>query len=333
MPIIGSIGGGSAGGFGQRKGGSPYVFATGGTVTVDGDYRIHTFTSPGTFDVEAAGTPTEGIVDYVVIAGGGGGGNNGYPVARAGGAGGGGGFRLSNSPANGIPAPTMSPLANPTGLNVSVQSYPITVGAGGGGGQPATNSGQFSGFRGADSIFSSITSTGGGGGSGHPLIAGGPTQVPAGPFNGGSGGGDVSPGRGGNDPPTSPPQGNNGGNGVAQPPSTFASGGGGGAGGAGGNASGTTGGTGGIGSFVADTLASATPTSYGTTGPVGSTRYFSGGGGGINNGQGNPAGGGKGWLQGDASAQTAGGGGGSQFNSGNAGNGGSGIVILRYKFQ
>ena len=332
MPIIGSFGAGSKGGYG-RGGGSPFVYATGGTVTESGDYRIHTFSSPGTFVVENAGNPVDGIVDYVVIAGGGGGGNNGYPDQRAGGAGGGGGFRLSNSPVNGIPAPTMSPLANPTGLTVSKTSYPITVGAGGAGGQPATNSGQFSGFRGSDSIFSTITSTGGGGGGGHPLIAGGPPPVPAGPFPGGSGASDVSPGRGGNDPPTSPPQGNDGGNGFGQPPATFSAGGGGGAGAVGGNSSGNSGGTGGIGSFISDTLAAATPTSYGTPGPVGSTKYFSGGGGGIGGGGGSPAGGGTAFGGSSALANTGGGGGGEKFNSGAAPTGGSGIVILRYKFQ
>ena len=47
-----------------------------------------------------------------------------------GGAGGAGGFRLSNS-VGCLAAPVMSPLANPTGVTVAVQSYPIVVGAGG----------------------------------------------------------------------------------------------------------------------------------------------------------------------------------------------------------
>jgi len=319
-------------GFGAGGSGPPFVEASGGTITTTGDYKIHTFASPGTFTVTNAGSATEGIVDYFVVAGGGGGGNNGYPQQRAGGAGGGGGFRLSNATAQ-VAAPVMSPLSAPAGLNVTAQGYPITVGAGGVGGAPATNSGAFAGFIGASSIFSSITSTGGGGGGGHPLISGGPSPVPGGPHDGGSGASDVSPGRGGNTPPTSPPQGNNGGNGVAQPPATFSAGGGGGAGGVGGNSSGQSGGNGGIGSFVADAVGSATPTAYGTPGPVGSTRYFSGGGGGINGGNGSPAGGGTAWAGPDAAANTGGGGGGNQFNNGNACTGGSGIVILRYKYQ
>jgi hypothetical protein len=40
-----------------------------------GDYKIHTFTGPGTFTVTNAGNPLGSItVDYLVVAGGGGGG-------------------------------------------------------------------------------------------------------------------------------------------------------------------------------------------------------------------------------------------------------------------
>ena len=45
------------------------ISATGGTVTEVGGYRIHTFTSDGTFTVISGGD-----VDYLVVAGGGGGG-------------------------------------------------------------------------------------------------------------------------------------------------------------------------------------------------------------------------------------------------------------------
>ena len=56
--------------------------------------------------------------------GGGGAGN------RQHGAGGGaGGFRVSNSLS--LPAPTMSPLSNPSGLTATVASFPIAVGGGG----------------------------------------------------------------------------------------------------------------------------------------------------------------------------------------------------------
>ena len=320
-------------GFGAGGSSSPFIEATGGTLTTSGDFKVHTFTSPGTFSVSNAGDSTspDGVLDYFVVAGGGGGGNNGYPQQRAGGAGGGGGFRLSNATPQ-VAAPVMSPLSNPSGLTVTKQDYPVTVGAGGAGGQPASSSGQYAGYRGADSVFSSITSTGGGGGEGHPLISGGPSPVPAGPKTGGSGATSTSP-HAGNTPPVSPPQGNDGGAGVAHPPATFSCGGGGGAGGAGGNSSGQSGGTGGIGSFVADAVGSATPTAYGTSGPVSNTRYFSGGGGGISGGGASPAGGGTAWAGSNAADNTGGGGGGNQFNGGVCANGGSGIVVIRYKYQ
>ena len=60
------------------------MFATGGTVTQDGDFNVHTFTSSGDFDTTAVGPEAEGF-QYLVVAGGGGSGIN-----RAGGGGGGG---------------------------------------------------------------------------------------------------------------------------------------------------------------------------------------------------------------------------------------------------
>jgi hypothetical protein len=163
-----------------------FVAATGGCIATSGDYKIHTFTGPGTFTVTCAGNPGgSSTVDYLVIAGGGGGGTYQGGVSYGGGAGA-GGYRES------VPSPaawTASPLANPGGaLPVSVQGYPITVGGGGGGGSSGSNS-----------VFSTITSAGGGYGYGVGVSPGGP---------GGSGGG----GNGtGNTPPVSPPQGNNGG--------------------------------------------------------------------------------------------------------------------------
>ena len=48
-----------------------YVAATGGTETTSGDYKIHTFTSSGTFTVsDAGGASGSNSVDYLVIAGG-----------------------------------------------------------------------------------------------------------------------------------------------------------------------------------------------------------------------------------------------------------------------
>jgi lysozyme family protein len=55
--------------------GAEFIVATGGTVTCCGDYKIHTFTGPGTFTVCSVGNPAGSTtVDYLVVAGGGGGG-------------------------------------------------------------------------------------------------------------------------------------------------------------------------------------------------------------------------------------------------------------------
>src|SRR6056300_1019493 len=57
----------------SQESNAQYVTATGGTVTCCGDYKIHTFTSPGTFCVSCAGNPAgSDTVDYLVVAGGGG---------------------------------------------------------------------------------------------------------------------------------------------------------------------------------------------------------------------------------------------------------------------
>ena len=44
-------------GFGSGGGGAKFVEATGGTESTSGDFKIHTFTSPGTFCVSCAGNP------------------------------------------------------------------------------------------------------------------------------------------------------------------------------------------------------------------------------------------------------------------------------------
>jgi hypothetical protein len=110
------------------------IVATGGTVTEVGGYRIHTFTSSGTFTITSGGS-----VEYLVVAGGGGGGQ-GYQA----GGGGAGGFRTGS-------------LAVPAG------SITVTVGAGGAGGPGSGGSTTSKGSNGFDSVFSTITSIGGGG--------------------------------------------------------------------------------------------------------------------------------------------------------------------------
>jgi hypothetical protein len=316
--------------------GAAYITATGGTVLTCGDFKTHIFTADGCFAVTSAGNPAGSTtIDYFVIAGGGSsGGDNG-------GGGGAGGFRISNSYS--IPAPTMSPLASPTGLTAAIQTYPITVGAGGASGGTNTSA---SGPPGSNSVFSTIISAGGG------AAAGDPTGGAAG--SGGSGGGGfyaIVSGGAGNTPPVSPPQGNPGG---TSTPSPGGGGGGGGAGAAAANVNpGDPGSAGGIGSFIADSVFGPTAPSYGEGGPVSSTRYFAGGGGGGkqpgptsgNQGVGGIGGGGDAFLSSPYTGQngvvnTGGGAGGGNPGTGplnpaasTSGVGGSGIVMIRYKFQ
>jgi hypothetical protein len=297
--------------------GNSFVVATGGTITTCGNYKIHTFTGPGTFTVTNTG-PGSSTVDYLVVAGGGARDTDGAP----GGGGGAGGYRESK--ATGAPW-TASPLASSTSLPVSVTGYPITVG---GGGSPSSTGAN---AKGSDSVFSTITSTGGGaGGGGAPGVGN--------PGGSGGGGGAAPAGAGaggtGNTPPVSPPQGNSGGTSVFGPASVSRGGGGGGATAVGSDGSGS--GNGGAG---AGTEINPSP-GVGTPGPSAPLRYFAGGGGGgaetYSGGTGGVGGGGNGGQWPSCSAMTAGTantGGGSGSGYGGATNGGSGIVVIRYKFQ
>ena len=321
-----------------------YVVATGGTETTSGDWKIHTFTGPGNFEVTCAGNACgSSTVDYLVVAGGAGGGNG-----KAGG-GGAGGFRES------VPNPaswTASPLANPGGsLPVSVQTYPITVGGGGAGTPAPTTPGSAPQSTGGNnSSFSTIASAGGGeAGSVDPSNKNGSP--------GGSGGGasqyaGAGTGGTGNSPPVNPAQGKDGGNGFEP----GAGGGGGGATSVGGNATCSSpqaiAGDGGNGAGTGINPS----TCVGTPGPSGPLRYFSGGGGAAmascspapsptGLGTGGYGGGGCGQNTtlprpscATGGANTGGGGGGSSGPSSGphtiaGGAGGSGIVIIRYKYQ
>ena len=289
----------------NATGASDYIVATGGTITTSGDYKIHTFTGPGTFCVSSAGTAAPGsgsgsnVVDYLVVAGAGGGGSDN------GGGGGAGGYRESPGTLNG--SYTVSPLGTSpaVALAVPVGGYPIVVGAGGNGGTlPSTP-----GSAGGVSTFSSITSAGGGGGSGDANNPGGANPNPGSP--GGSGGGGAfgscaSPrgGGSGNVPPVSPPQGTSGGDG--NPGSR----GGGGGGATGGGGEGPGGGGGGAG---ATSSINATPTSRATGGTGGPSSAHTGAAGPDNSG--------------------TGGGGPGPGGATLGGNGGSGVVILRYKYK
>jgi hypothetical protein len=285
-----------------------YVTATGGTITCSGDYRIHTFTGPGTFCVSCAGNAGgSNAVSYMVIAGGGGG-ALGPGINDRGGGGGAGGFREGKASTCSY---TASPLNAPAGLPVPAQAYPIVVGAG------AAEKGSFGGGNdGSNSSFSTITSAGGGGGG-----RSSPSQVGASGGSGGGGGGGVTggtSGAAGNTPPVSPPQGNNGGTGGGTTPNV-GGGGGGGATAVGGSAGPGIGGNGGTG---ATTSINGTPTGR------------AGGGAGCKNASATCGGAGGPGANVAGTANTGGGGqGGHPCGGGNGTAGGSGIVIIRYKFQ
>ena len=306
--------------------GAAYVAASGGTETTSGDYKIHTFTSTGTFTVTSAGNSIgSNKVSYMVVAGGAGGGGSCRASGGYGAGGGGaGGFREGKCTSDPY---TASPLNAPDGLAVPVQAYPITIGAGGSGGAESTPGTAGQGSDGSNSVFSSITSTGGGGGG---AFDNSPAPVNIGRA-GGSGGGAGAGGHpgntpfaggAGNTPPVSPPQGNPG---ATMPGSNQQGTGGGGATTAGNSSpaclSNATGGTG------ATTSINATPTARA-------------GGGGGHRSAGGAGGGGAGADSGSSSAvagtaNTGGGGGGAGYTVGHATGaaGGSGIVIIRYKFQ
>ena len=268
-------------------------YASGGDIiTNDGTYWYHTFLYSGTF------TPLKNLTcDYLVVAGGAGGGRN------VGGGGGAGGLRSSVSPTGGggTAESVLSLIAN--------TAYTAQIGAGGAG----TTSGTSAGINGGNSIFGSITSTGGGGGSGAGYV----------PENGGSGGG-----AGG-------AQIRSGGTGTAN--QGYAGGsvadntGGGGGGGAGGTGSSTSinnqnGANGGSGVV---NLISGSSVTYASGGGGGAFQSSTGGTGGTGAGNG----GGSGASGTNATANTgSGGGGGAWINQGTGagGNGSSGIIIVRY---
>jgi len=144
-----------------------YMAASGGSVVTSGDYKIHTFTSSGTFTVSDSGNSAgSNSVQFLVIAGGGGGGQD-----RGGGGGAGGYRRGGSTETSGGGASAESELV------VSTGNYTVTIGGGGSG---APNESTAAG-AGSNSVFGSITSIGGGrGGNGATGNNGG---------NGGSGGG------------------------------------------------------------------------------------------------------------------------------------------------
>jgi hypothetical protein len=292
-----------------------FVAATGGTVTtVCTNFKVHTFTGPGTFCVSNAGNALgSNSVDYLVLAGGGGGGGGGPGASTGAGGGGAGGFRESPGTSSG--SYSVSPLAGGSALSVPATAYPIVVG-GGGSGAP----GGAKGSNGSNSSFSSITSTGGGAGGGHSPQCG---------SNGGSGGAG-SPVGSGNTPPVSPAQGQPG---SSAGPRNLS--GGGGATQAGQDNPGNSGGGEASGGSGATTSISSSPTVYAGGGGGGGARltgYFGIGGSSIG-GNGGADGGSNPGVAASPANRGSGGGGGADSGPTTGGAGSSGVVIIRYKFQ
>ena len=271
------------------------ALATGGTITTISGYRIHTFTSSGSFVVPSGLTLNN--VEYLVIAGGA---SAGY---SRGGGGGAGGYRCSvvgESSGGGSSAESR--------LTLVANSYTVTIGAGGSSGNPGNN--------GSNSVFGSITSTGGGRGGnyGNPNGSAGI----AGGSGGGGGAGESGSWSGGSG---TAGQGYAGGNASGQDSGA----GGGGAGQAGINVTqsfkGTNGGNG-----VQSSINGTATYRAGGGGGWGSsaggmaTGGLGGGGNASATATANPG-----------TVNTGSGGGGTEYLS-NGGAGGSGIVIVRYAF-
>lgn len=280
---------------GQLGSNNNFIVATGGTITTDGDFKVHTFTSSGTFQI----TSGSGTVESLVVAGGGSGGTGN----TAGGGGGAGGL-IYTSP----------------GANLGIGSYTVTVGAGG-----AQQTANADGNNGGNSQFNGMTAAvgGGGGGGGNNTTA---SQGQTGGSGGGAGGG-ASFGNTGSAGTAG--QGNAGGN-YGTPVTHDNGGGGGGAGTVGGNGNGT--GTSGNGGNGLAYSISGTLTYYAGGGGGGQdTSGSSAGAGGLGGGGAGTFV--NGVATAGTNGLGGGGGGGSNGAASNGGAGGSGVVILRYRFQ
>jgi len=276
--------------------------ATGGNTTyTQGNYKVHVFTSNGTFVANASGE-----VDALVVAGGGGGGATSRPSWNGAWAGGGGAGGVLYTPGHPLGAAT----------------YPVVIGAGGGVGSNGTNS-----------TFDTLTAVGGGRGGGSPYPS--PTNGGAGGGSGGGGLGDHSPAPSRAGGAGTSGQGNAGGNGIdpGGGPDNYEQGGGGGGAGEAGNTDGN-----GFGGDGRD-MSAEFGTTYGESGVFGGGGGGgSGTSGGTYNEGGTGGGGDSGYGHNNngkdstAGATNTGGGGGAGSNSPGGGGkpGGPGIVLIRY---
>ena len=292
-----------------------FVTATGGSVSTDGDYKVHTFSHPNSpalsnftghsFSVSSlSNAPIYNTIEVLCVGGGGGGGD------WYGAGGGGGGVAYTYS----YPLP---------GVGSIPLSIPIQIGGGGNGVGPGLGQG----YNGGDSYFgpASLRWTGlGGGGGGY----GGSPPGPTGGNPGGSGGGGGSNGNPGiaqggrstqrdivnaaNPNIVGYNYGNAGGNG-AGPNGDGAGGGGAGAAGSSLN--------GGNGVAISITGSSVTYGGGGGAATPGSSSGGSGGGGPGGSSTGTPG------------TDGLGGGGGGAYSNASSGRGGTGVVIVRYRHQ
>ena len=269
--------------------------AQGGVKTAYDSYTVHSFLGTDKFV-----TGTAGNVDYLVVAGGGGGGGSNSWQAGAGGAGG---------------------VRTGTSFAVAAGTQAVTIGLGGQGGgvRPSSQSanwyetnGPGQGVDGGNSVFSTISATGGGGGGAAHSVSGASYNIAGRPGGSGggagarpSGSGGGGPGGSGNAGSYTPVEGYAGQN--SGPNGNEAAGGG----GAGGLAvtpfsypsAGNAGGPG-----ISNSYRTGSAQTYG----VGGWAYFSSGG------------------PGDKGSQANTGGGGTSADGGVGHYGGTGIVVLRY---
>lgn len=287
------------------------ISATGGDITVVGNYKLHTFRGAGTMSIIES--PVDAVVEYLIVGGGGGGGET---IGGGGGAG----------------------KVDTGTINVNVgDAITVVIGAGGLGGWD--NAGLHpAGTNGTASTFSigasTVTAAGGGAGGGYNVAASG-VGGGAGGGQGAGGGAGLAAGSGQFSGGTSGTNGNSGA-------------GGGGAGAVGSNSVNGVPGAGGIGivnpisgSRIGELQGADVyyiagggggGNRNGTVGVIAGVGGLGGGGDGIYGGR-FPA-----FEYMNGQANTGGGGGGGGYTdsgtvNGQGGAGGSGVVIFRYQFQ
>ncbi len=275
-----------------------YMLATGGTETIDGNFKVHTFNSSDIFEViQEASASIDNEVEYLIVAGGGSGASC---INFSGGGGGGGGVLTGTYP-------------------VVLGVYTCVIGSGAPQQSTVVDNSSANGTNGSNSSVFGLTAIGGGGGAnglGGSGLSGG---------SGGGGGAAYTTNLGGSG---TIGQGYDGGD--SNTTTVQCAGGGGGGGASGGNSTDSTTGNGGNGLLSSIT---GTATYYGGGGGGGAIFLFSSGGlGGGGNGASSslPAA-----IAGNIN--TGGGGGGGSQNAELTGHygasGGSGVVIIRYRFQ